>query len=247
MSRKSAIRRGFGYRPDPTDTRDKRLAELKLKKALPKAASLRSHVAIVLDQGATSSCVAHAWAQALRIGDVLDGRANAELSSRLFLYYNARAYHDDETRDEGTYLRTCAKGILHFGRSAEVDWPFNTRKINVRPPWKAYRAAFDLSGPRGYYRIDSGDLDGVRLAVASGKPVVFGMVVGTEFLSDDGPVLIDRMDGQGVAGHAMCVVGYEGDTFEIVNSWGASWRDGGFARLTSARLSKATDLWVVDP
>ena len=49
-----------------------------------------------------------------------------------------------------------------------------------------------------------------------------------------------------VGGHAMCVVGYDGDNFEIVNSWGTGWRNGGFAWLTSGRLATATDLWAVD-
>ena len=239
--------RALGYRRDPVDGRDWSIGRLGLALSVPASASLRGHVDAVLDQGPTQSCVANAWAQALRIGDHIDGQRSPALGSVLFLYYNARAWHDDEDTDAGTYLRTCAQGLVRFGRAPDRIWPFDVARVNTRPSWKAYRAAFDLRGPRGYYRIPNGDLASVRSAVAAGKPVVFGMSVDLAFLYDDGPLVIGDAEGPSVGGHAMCVVGYEGDNFEIVNSWGTGWRDRGFARLTASRLATATDLWAVDP
>jgi len=240
-------RHGLGYRRDPVDPRDRPLARLGLVSPPPASASLRSRVDSVLDQANTQSCVAHAWDQALRIGDHIDGQRAPALGSALFLYYNSRAWHGDEHRDEGTYLRTCAQGLVRFGRAPDRLWPFDLRRVNDRPSWKAYRSAYDLRGPRGYYRIPSGDLAAVRSAIAAGKPVVFGMSVDLAFLADDGPSVIGDPEGRAAGGHAMCIVGYEGDNFEIVNSWGIGWRDGGFAWLTANRLATATDLWAVDP
>jgi len=247
MSAASAARRGFGYRPDPADERDWSIGRLGLGLAVPAAASLRGHVDAVLDQGGTQSCVAHAWAQALRIGDHIDGQSAPTLASVLFLYFNSRAWHDDEETDGGTYLRTCAQGLVRFGRAPDRLWPFDFARVNARPSWKAYRAAYDLRGPRGYYRIANGDLAGVRSAIAAGKPVVLGMAVDAAFVDDHGPLVIGEPDGPAVGGHAMCVVGYNGENFELVNSWGTGWRNGGFAWLTSGRLATATDLWAVDP
>lgn len=239
--------RGLGYLRDPHDARDWPLERLALGAAPPPAASLRANVDTVLDQGPTQSCVAHAWVQALRIGDHIDKRQSPELASRLFVYFNARAMHGGEHQDAGTYLRTCAQGLVRFGRPGEHLWPFDVRHVNDRPSWKSYRAAYDWRGPRGYYRIASGDLNAVRVAVAAGKPVVFGMDVDMAFLADDGALVIGPAEGAPVGGHAMCVVGYDGENFEIVNSWGTAWRDQGFARLTAARMETATDLWAVDP
>lgn len=246
MSR-GTLPRGLGYLRDPADHRDWPIARLGLGAVLPPSVSLRARVDTVLDQGATQSCVAHAWVQALRIGDHVDGRVSPELASRLFVYFNARAIHGGEHQDGGTFLRTCAQGLVRFGRPGEHLWPFEQRHINDHPSWKAYRAAYDWRGPRGYYRIANGDLASIRVALASGKPVVFGMDVDMAFLDNAGPTLIGPAEGAAVGGHAMCVVGYDGEDFEIVNSWGPTWRDGGFARLTPARMETATDLWAVDP
>ncbi|MBN2196388.1 MAG: C1 family peptidase [Polyangiaceae bacterium] len=223
------------------------MGRLGLGAAAPVSASLRGHVDAVLDQGPTQSCVAHAWAQALTIGDRIDGQSLPTLASVLFLYFNSRAWHDEEEIDAGTYLRTCAQGLVRFGRAPDRLWPFDVARVNTRPSWKAYRAAFDLRGPRGYYRIANGDLASVRRALAAGKPVVFGMAVEAAFVDDRGPLVIGDAQGPAIGGHAMCVVGYNGDNFEIVNSWGTGWRNGGFAWLTSGRLATATDLWAVDP
>ncbi len=82
------------------------------------------------------------------------------------LCYNSPAWNDEEERDQGTYLRTCAQGLVRFGRAPDRLWPFDVARVNTRPSWKAYRAAFELRGPRGYYRIANGDLAVVRIALA---------------------------------------------------------------------------------
>jgi hypothetical protein len=85
-----ARRHGLGYRRDPVDFRDWPFGRLGLARAAPAAASLRTHVDGVLDQDGTQSCVANAWAQALRIGDHVNGQPVPALGSVLFLYYNWR-------------------------------------------------------------------------------------------------------------------------------------------------------------
>lgn len=241
-------RPGLGYLPDPEDERDRPLAALGLAATPPVSASLRHLVIDVLDQGATSSCVAHAWAQALRIGDQVDGQHAPQLDAIWFHYWNSRAHHGAAAHDDGTFLRTCGKGVIRFGRPVASAWS-KSHPINRRPSWGAYRAAFDRRGPRGYYRIASGDLDGIRRAIASHKPVVFGIDVPRSFMAATGPAVVEppKLSDPIAGGHAMCVVGYEGTRFELVNSWGTSWRQNGFVWITDEWMARARDCWAVDP
>lgn len=237
-------KRGLGFRKDPEDPRDRPLGAL-LRGATPPTSADLSHAVVgVLDQGATSSCVGNAWAQAIRIAQILDGVIDTRLPSRLAAYYWARCEHGDENVDFGTYLRACAKALSRFGLPPEDVWPFDTAKVNKAPPFKVYRAGYDMRGIRGYYRCST--LDDIRIALASNKPVVFGMTVGASFLNTNGPRTIDVDTGGDVGGHAMTVVGFEPGRFRIVNSWGNEWRDRGFAWLTDRRMSEASDCWAVD-
>jgi hypothetical protein len=238
-------RPGFGYIPDAPDRRDMLLGRLGLPTTPPASASLRHFTGPILDQGNTNSCVAHAWASALFIADSVDG-LQPQLDSRRFHYFNARAEHGAQGMDAGTYLRTCAKAIVRFGRPPEKAWDFG-KPINRQPSWSAYRAGHDRRGPRGYYRIPAGDLDGVRQAIASNKPVVFGIGIPRSFTNPDGPRVICVPRGESIiGGHAMTIVGYDGDQFDVMNSWGARWRAFGFAWLTAEWISEARDLWAVD-
>lgn len=238
-------RRGLGYVRDLPDERDRQLASMALPDIPPVAVDHSRFVADVLDQGPTNSCVAHAWCQAIRLSQALDG-VSQELTSRLAVYWLARAESGDQGSDGGTYLRSAAKAITRFGLAPERVWPFELGKVNRALPWSVYRAAHDRRGPRGYYRIVPGDLNGIRRAVAAKKPVVFGMVVGASFVEDVGPTTIDRDSGAILGGHALCVVGYDAHRFRIVNSWGTHWRDRGFAWLTDERMRTATDVWAAD-
>lgn len=86
----------------------------------------------------------------------------------------------------------------------------------------------------------------VRAAIAAGNPVVAGWQVDESFMSPRGARDVVSMDGPKVGGHAMTVVGYDGDWFEVVNSWGSRWRDAGTCRFSSRLMEKASDAWIID-
>lgn len=247
-------RPGLGCRSDAPDPRDQDLTGLGLPGVPPSSATLRHAVVETFDQGGTNSCVGQAIAQAVRMCWVLYADPGAPPPPRpaaQFVYFNSRASHGEELYDRGTYVRSGFKELIRFGVPEEQYCPFSPWKINRRPPHNAYRMAFDRRGPRGYYRIagfGQERLDGIRRAIASGRPVVFNVPVSWEFTALQGPS-VETIPRTKIAGrHAMVVAGYDGALFEVVSSWGAGWRDGGGVWLTEDYMAwdDESDVWAVD-
>jgi C1A family cysteine protease len=237
------MKRSYGYIKDAPDPRDQHFAKLGIGAAPPSSASLRSHVVEVLDQLGTSSCCANAWAQALRIADGLAGVKSPQLSSREFLYYGARKYDGGDVVDMGTQLRSVAKAIVKFGRPPESAWPFVESKINDQPSWEAFREAFDHKGPAGYHRVAT--LTELKQAIAAGHAVVGGVQIGQSFENYTGGIYSAPHGEGSLGGHALCFVGYDEKSFEIVNSWNTIWGDRGFVRVAPTFAAAFTDLWSV--
>jgi hypothetical protein len=70
----------------------------------------------------------------------------------------------------------------------------------------------------------------VKKSLTEGKPVVIGMNTPDSFF--EAKNIWEPADNPGYfyGGHAMCVVGYDDDrgAFELINSWGRKWGNGGF-------------------
>jgi C1A family cysteine protease len=253
MLRKSGVARpGMGYLRDPKDDRDHRFLAVPRTGGLPASVDLRPYVSEILDQGQASSCVAHAWAYAIQILETM-AKLPYDPISREFLYYAARAQTGDERNDGGTYLRSAARALQRLGAPSEKYWPYDLGALNKQPVPESYMQAYPRSG--GYYqRIDGvGDirLNKIRSALAEGMPVVFGTDLAASFLDMQGPWTIQRPSDRAelVGGHALCICGYDIDgTFNIVNSWGRDYRDGGFVRFTADYIawSHSGDFWIVN-
>lgn len=233
----------LGWLPDKPDARDKHVRRLQLPAAIPASASMREMVVEILDQGNTSSCVAHAWAQALRIADMVSGVKDPPLPSREYLYWNARAYDGGAIEDQGTQLRSCAQGVVKFGRPAESVWPFNEAAINERPSWEAYRQGYDARGPAGYYRVST--VQELCQALAANKPVVGGASVGNSIFDYTGGVYDPSPNESSVGGHALAFVGFSPTYIEIAGSWGTGYGERGFMRVSYAWAGTFTDMWAV--
>lgn len=251
-------KRKLGYLPDPPDARDLDFGLLSLASSdLPETFSLRSHVREIYDQGSTSSCVANAFAQAVRVAESSRGVVDIDPPSRLFIYYNSRRQHSSlpVVLDSGTYLRTAAAGLQKLGAPPESLWPFgeSVLKVNRRPSFVSYMRAHGRRGGQ-YYRIfETGDqrILALKAAIYAGNPPVFGTLVGESFLDSNGPDIVDIPTHEKiVGGHAMAAIGWtdtpSGLLFEAANSWTRDYRDDGFVWFTEAYMGwgMTTDVWA---
>jgi C1A family cysteine protease len=93
----------------------------------------------------------------------------------------------------------------------------------------------------------------IKSALSAGIPVCFGTIIYDAVLKTDGVGPIDKPTSSSsyLGGHAMCIVGYEqsssGLKFEILNSWGKDWGDGGFGWFTEdyIRWSLSRDFVII--
>lgn len=247
-----AMLRALGYRPDKIDVRDYDFGRFGVTSDdHPAAASLRAYEPEVYDQGRTSSCVAQSMAGAIEMLErkahfnrTRGGNTVPATPSRLFIYFNSRRMHSGGPAifDNGTYLRTAAKGLANFGCPDEDLWHFSQLpwQVNRRPAFLSYMNAHGRRGGE-YARINSTGEDRIRAikgAIVAGFPVCFGTRVTDGFLSSSGPDVVDvpTYGDKFAGGHAMTIVGYnhsrEGLVFDIRNSWGDRWRDFGHCLMT---------------
>jgi hypothetical protein len=72
----------------------------------------------------------------------------------------------------------------------------------------------------------------VKKSLAEGRPVIIGMNTPNSFMEAEGVWQPRESSDDYYGGHAMCVVGYDdersGGAFEVMNSWGRKWGNGGF-------------------
>ena len=235
-------RRRFGWHPDPEDPRDRLLA---LRSAsAPTAASLSHPAVAARDQGSTGSCVGFAVAQGAELAYARQGVMTGDLSP-LFTYALSRATHGEAFVDGGTYVRAAIKSAARFGFASEASHPFRLGTQRA-PGLRAFRDAYDRRGLRSYYRIDPADLNLVRLAIAAGFPVVGGWRVDRAFMSYDGSGILPAREGDVLGGHAMVVVGYDSQSFRLLNSWSTRWGAGGYAVVSPEWLAQGHDFWALD-
>jgi C1A family cysteine protease len=251
----------FGWVPDSEEGKKKdwKAAPL-LAKIAPKTRlasySLRRFVLSILNQGDLGSCVLNAKNQALRMVQVKAGDRNPELSSRLFGYYYSRALSPGDTRvDSGTQIRCAFDVTRKIGDCPERIWPYDISKFARMPNMASMQAAFDQKTSVGYYRIDSTGsqrVEDVCNALAADCPVVFGTVVGQNFLEyHSGSPSLTR-PSSGVGRHALLIVGFQPNSkgsidLDVCNSWGDGWGNQGYCFMDESYLtwSETQDIWVV--
>ncbi len=258
--------KGFGATPDWR-------FEARFKEGPPPSASTRELVVDVLDQGRIGSCVANAILQVLRMGHVRQGVVKPELGSRLMAYYLGRAVEHRTLDDAGTQLRLVFQTLNQFGFCPESVWPYSDLEDGARllegmwkfdanldkakapfrrmPSGEAMSRAFDQRSPTEYHRIYEtgyGRVEAVKHAISQGLPVAFGTLVSEPFCENKlGSQPLDPPTGLVIAGgHAMVIVGYDGDTFEVLNSWGTGFGEGGYCQFSADYLawSETSDLWT---
>ena len=231
--------RGRGHIPDIADERDWCVESLVGDAHVPAMVDLSKYVDHVRDQGATSSCVGQAFARAIHVRAGVEG-ITIPFPSALQIYALARR-EELPLVDQGSRPRAAASAMRELGVAAEAHWPFDEETVNELPPWDVLQGSVDAL-VTGYYRI-GGEGDErcilVRQALAAGYPLPFALQVDRSF-EDYTEGVIGGFAGESLGGHMTALIGYGPGWFLGINSWGPAWGDGGFFRISDARIGDST-------
>lgn len=246
--------RGLGFLPDPIDIHDAELvahnARALRNDAFPIPDSFTwAHTDIVpepRDQSVTSSCVGQALAASIEcrsaaIGERIVPSAKAIYDvARLMANRNALV-------DNGSSPSLAIEGTREFGLVAEERWPFSVANIDVKPPLDVFHAGAD-GVLMQHHRITPGRgcADEVKRLLCQGFFPCFAMTVDEAYDRYDGTDVYRAPSGRALGRHYQVVVGYDGDDFDVLGSWGKFWGRGGLARIARSVLeSSDVSHWIV--
>jgi papain like protease len=217
------------------------LADDSTKNPLPEAANLQKFAPAVGDQGHQGSCVA--WSSAYGARTIAEAARTGEDPNTLkfspsFLYNQIGMENC-----EGSYILKAMEFMTNSGAIAYDKFPYSDKDCSRQPNQQLLEEARQ-NRMRGFNRLTPGDrnnsidLRAIKENLSQGAPVVIGMMVGGSYMQsmmgqDLWTPTADDRSLMGFGGHAQCVVGYDdkkyGGAFLIMNSWGPSWGNNGFA------------------
>lgn len=229
---------------------DKREELILTRATLPTSASLKHWTPALIYPQAMSDCVSHSFgmARTISMAKSLNISDRSEISLLLmspwYMYYRLSATGDLKC-DFGLNVERAADFVLQEGFVflAEVEYPnyypfsssilCKTASRSFYPPTlsednlEARKLVFDR-----IYALKSRDQ--IKQAIAQGMPVVVGLMIPKSFEKcSSSTFTLSQYDKDNLEyGHAMTVVGYNdyinNGSFEILNSWGDDWGQGGF-------------------
>jgi len=270
------MKRKYGWIPDLPDSRDMYYKAVAPKpKAIPDKVDLRQYCSTVEDQGYLGSCTANAcagnieylerkgidptdvpkltwWQKILRFFGLYHPPLGTNLwndTSRIYIYYNARAIEGTIEYDSGAYIRDCMKTLSREGHCLETLWPYDISKFTTRPSAAAY-ADGEKHVITVYMRITT--LDEMLNCLADGYPFVFGITIyesfNTDAVRDSGIVNMPGPSERVLGGHAVMAVGYDktAKRFIVRNSWGDWWGQKGYFTIPFEYLEQlGDDFWTI--
>ncbi|WP_338762471.1 C1 family peptidase [Bernardetia sp. ABR2-2B] len=210
-------------------------------RGLPSAVSLKQYCPTPGDQGTYGTCVGWTTAYAARTileARQLDLRSQAEIDALIFspgFIYKLVKEDEDQNCTYGAIMTDALKKMQVHGVATRKNFP---EQCVDYVPEKIYKEAEEYK-LKDYVRLwnigftNEERILALKKSLTEGNPVVIGM--------EAPPSIYDAKEfwkptekaGQGWGGHAICVVGFddkkgEKGSFEIMNSWGTGWANGGF-------------------
>ena len=201
--------------------------------------SLEAYLPEIGDQGDVGSCVG--WATTyygLTIVKRIEHGKDYPVFSPLSTYNRYCFFYHKNPCYGGSQIDGSLEVIKHYGSPLYASYALQNCAYD--PDKTKYKdRLFD------YERLQHMNYQQIKAALSTNRPVVIGLNVyaggkgnsmNTKFLDSNGIIKIENFGSDyAVAGHAMCIVGYDdnigGGAFKLVNSWGKEWGKNGFCWL----------------
>ncbi len=219
--------------------------------SLPRSWSIREYCPIPQDQDEYQTCVgwatayaARTIAEAVRQGNKNTSEITREAYSPLYVYANIK-YASTRNCNMGTNIEKAMQLLKNTGvvkkKSFDVQCAdFVSSKLRTEASKNKIDDYFLLFGPNHTYETA---VSTTKKALVENCPVVIGFFTHVSFMQKGFECWNGKAD-QETGSHAMCVVGYDDDkyggAFLLMNSWGTTWGDGGFAWVKYKDYSKYT-------
>ena len=235
--------RGFLAPKRPTTPRERiaHAARCARVGAAPRGERIELARAEVHSQGTSQACMGFALEQGVFVHAAATWRPRP-FGAPGFAYWCFRrglVVSDADVTDTGSDPYAAVDAVREFGSPPWADCPFDAERVNAKPPEVAFVPA-QRTRPRLTPILELGErLPAIvdHVIRIERKPVLVALSVNAAFEKYAGGVLGDASGGD-LGGHANLIRGREGDTSLDVNSWGATWGEGGEARISDAYLAR---------
>lgn len=204
--------------------------------------SYREYCPQVFNQSKFSTCVG--WAvysmlstqQNLLMNETNSQRKLFRAMDPFFVYSQIR-YNEDKWCQEGTFPQDAFDVLKEYGTKPMFANPeiHCNSSIKISGEDNLLMTMLNSYSISNYYSVNTvllSEYDKIaylKLALKEKKPILVGLPTSKKLGGSDNSIW--KYDPNG--GHAMCIIGYDdsklGGCFELMNSWGIEWGDGGFA------------------
>jgi hypothetical protein len=181
-------------------------------------------------QGAQASCVGWAVSYLKAYQEGVERRWS--LSDTSHQFSPAFIYNQIRTAQNcmgGTNFTDALTLVRRDGAATLLDFPYDEHSCSRLPDAGIKQRAREYA-IADWRRVNVQDEIEVKTQIASGFPVLIGMIVDDVFSQLGGEQIYNRPAGPSRGGHAMVVVGYSDSrhAFKVINSWGTNWGNNGF-------------------
>ena len=206
----------------------------------------------VYDQGDLGSCTANAVAFAYWFCEQFERENSPVQISRLWQYYFSRFLEGTTSSDSGAQISDAIRVPTIFGAVPETLWPYIISNYTLMPPNQLFGVATKHKSVQNL--SVNQDVNSLKAALASGLPIVFGIMVYSSFESESTTAtgivpMPNTATEELLGGHCIAIVGYTPDYFIIRNSWGANVGAGGYYYMPYAYIldpQLSNSFWVVE-
>lgn len=192
--------------------------------ALPKKADLGEIPLIIRHQHKLPVCTGEAGAYLRSVvhyqkyGQILN-------FSGMFIYKMNRLFYDGlKPKTIGSTLKATMRTLCARGVCLEESYQSNLKTLHHPFPLNSYGEY--LLHEAESYRLQSfarlENLDDILNALAGEVPVIFSLIIFTDFYEAKDGIVSRKASGRKIGGHSMVALGYDMDTelIRVVQSWG---------------------------
>jgi hypothetical protein len=201
--------------------------------ALPRSSSLKKYCPTPKNQGQQGSCVG--WSSTYSARTILYAKRKnmtntAAITNIAFspsYVYNQIKLGSDCSR--GSYVSSAMELLHKQGSPKLADHPYACNQT-ITTTDKNKASKYKIKTYRRLSNTGVSTVDAIQKSLSEGNPVVIGMAIYSSFSYAKG--VWSGVQDNYRGGHAMTIIGYDdnkyGGSFELMNSWGATWGNGGF-------------------